>query len=126
MLASKNIINKIKTASVKRSKQVDAVANHIESSPYPVIICGDFNDPPSSYTYNRISGDLKDAFVESGSGFGNTYNGLIPLLRIDYILHSPQIRSTDFKTVKQNLSDHFPITCKMEVMPEPVIMKASF
>jgi endonuclease/exonuclease/phosphatase family metal-dependent hydrolase len=126
LLASKNIINKIKTASVKRSKQVDAVANHIESSPYPVIICGDFNDPPSSYTYNRISGDLKDAFVESGSGFGNTYNGLIPLLRIDYILHSPQIRSTDFKTVKQNLSDHFPITCKMEVMPEPVIMKASF
>jgi endonuclease/exonuclease/phosphatase family metal-dependent hydrolase len=126
LLASKNILNKIKLASVKRSKQVDAVASHIESSPYPVIICGDFNDPPSSYTYNRISGDLKDAFVESGTGFGNTYNGLIPLLRIDYILHSPRIRSADFQTVKQNLSDHFPITCKMEISPEPEVIKASF
>lgn len=115
--ASKNIINKLKTASIKRSKQVDAVASHIENSPYPVIICGDFNDPPSSYTYNKISSNLKDAFVESGTGFGNTYNGLIPLLRIDYILHSPKIKSAEFRTVTQKLSDHFPITCKMEILP---------
>ncbi|MGV3588933.1 MAG: endonuclease/exonuclease/phosphatase family protein [Adhaeribacter sp.] len=115
--ASWNILNKLKTASVKRSKQVDAVANHIEQSPYPVVICGDFNDPPSSYTYNKISGNLKDAFVESGTGFGNTYNGLIPLLRIDYILHSPQIKSAEFRTVNQKFSDHFPIACKMEIVP---------
>jgi endonuclease/exonuclease/phosphatase family metal-dependent hydrolase len=93
------------------------VADHIESSPYPVIICGDFNDPPSSYTYNRISSRLKDAFVEAGSGLGNTYNGIIPLLRIDYILHSPQLNSGQFRVIEENFSDHFPITCQLEIKP---------
>ena len=117
LLASVNIISKLKTSAIKRSKQVDVVASHIENSPYPVIICGDFNDPPSSYTYNRISSSLIDAFVESGSGFGNTYNGLIPLLRIDYILHSGSIRSSNFKTLDKNLSDHFPIICNLQLKP---------
>jgi endonuclease/exonuclease/phosphatase family metal-dependent hydrolase len=116
-IASQNILNRLKTGSIKRSRQVDMVADHIEKSPYPVIICGDFNDPPSSYTYNRINSRLQDAFVKTGSGLGNTYNGIIPLLRIDYILHSPQLSSSGFKVIKENLSDHFPITCNLEVKP---------
>ena len=36
------------------------------ASPYAVIVCGDFNDGPMTYTYNRIRGDLQDTFVESG------------------------------------------------------------
>ena len=116
-IASQNILNRLKTGAIKRSRQVDMVADHIDKSPYPVIICGDFNDPPSSYTYNRIKSQLQDAFVETGSGLGNTYNGIIPLLRIDYILHGPQLSSTGFRVIKENLSDHFPITCRLEVKP---------
>jgi endonuclease/exonuclease/phosphatase family metal-dependent hydrolase len=116
-VASQNILNRLKTGSIKRSRQVDMVADHIDRSPYPVIICGDFNDPPSSYTYNRISSNLKDAFVEAGSGLGNTYNGIIPLLRIDYILHSPRITSAGFRVIQENYSDHFPITCQLELKP---------
>ncbi|HSI91383.1 MAG TPA: endonuclease/exonuclease/phosphatase family protein, partial [Adhaeribacter sp.] len=117
-LASKNILNRLKTGTIKRSNQVDVVASHIAASPYPVIICGDFNDPPSSYTYNRLRANLKDAFVESGRGFGNTYNGLIPLLRIDYILHHRRFRSSGFQVIKQDLSDHYPIMCRLELSPE--------
>ena len=116
-IASQNILNRLKTGSIKRSRQVDLVADHIEKSPYPVIICGDFNDPPSSYTYNRINSQLKDAFVESGFGLGNTYNGIIPLLRIDYILHSPRLSSAGFRVIEENYSDHFPITCQLELKP---------
>jgi endonuclease/exonuclease/phosphatase family metal-dependent hydrolase len=117
LTASLNILNRIKTGSIKRSNQVDVVANHIKNSPYPVIICGDFNDPPSSYTYNRLRDNLKDAFVESGRGFGNTYNGIIPLLRIDYILHGKNLKSADFKVTKENLSDHFPVSCRLQLLP---------
>jgi endonuclease/exonuclease/phosphatase family metal-dependent hydrolase len=122
-IASQNILNRLKTGSIKRSRQVDRVADHIEKSPYPVIICGDFNDPPSSYTYNRISSHLQDAFVEAGFGLGNTYNGIIPLLRIDYILHSPRITSAAFRVIDVNYSDHFPITCQMELKPGQPVLK---
>ncbi|WP_026464157.1 endonuclease/exonuclease/phosphatase family protein [Adhaeribacter aquaticus] len=114
-LATRSILQRLKTGAIKRSHQVDIVAHHIKNSPYPVIICGDFNDPPSSYTYNKIRNNLNDAFVESGQGFGNTYNGLIPMLRIDYMLHDKKITSTRFDKQEVNLSDHFPLSCYMEI-----------
>lgn len=118
-IAWQNIMGRLRTGSIKRSRQVDLVASHIEKSPYPVVICGDFNDPPSSYTYNRISTYLQDAFLVDGTGLGNTYNGIIPLLRIDYILHSPGISSAGFRVIQENFSDHFPITCHLEVKSWP-------
>ncbi|MGB3948714.1 MAG: endonuclease/exonuclease/phosphatase family protein [Bacteroidia bacterium] len=108
---SKNIIRRLKRAFVKRSSQSDLVAEHIQHSPYSVIVCGDFNDPPASYSYNTIAQNLKDAFVESGVGFGKTYIGKFPSFRIDYILHSDKYKSYNFKTIRQKLSDHFPLTC---------------
>ena len=87
---SKNILKRMKRAFLKRSVQTELVADNISKSPYPVIVCGDFNDPPASYSYHTISKNLGDAFVESGNGFGRSYVGLFPSFRIDYILHSNQ------------------------------------
>ncbi len=112
---SKNILKRIKRAFVKRARQSDIVASHIASSPYPVIICGDFNDTPASYTYTTIRQKLKDSFIESGNGFGRTYVGKFPSFRIDYILHSREFNSYDFQTVRQELSDHYPVTCTIEL-----------
>lgn len=99
----------------KRAKQVDLVRGEIERSPYPVIICGDFNDTPVSYTYSQIAHGLKDAFLESGTGFGFTYAGKIPFLRIDYILHDKRLRSSQFRVIKgKKLSDHYPVECLFE------------
>jgi len=112
---SKNILRRLKTAFIKRSSQVDLVAEHIKSSPYPVIVCGDFNDTPCSYAYNVLSQGLTDAFVESGNGFGRTYIGIFPSFRIDYLLHSPSIHSYDFQTIPEELSDHYPISCYLSL-----------
>ncbi len=92
-----------------RALQVDRVRRHIESSPYPVIVAGDFNDTPVSYTYHRMSHGLKDAFVEAGYGAGFTYRGKYPPNRIDYILYNEEIECTDFDIVKVRYSDHYPI-----------------
>jgi len=92
-----------------RALQVDRVRRHIESSPYPVIITGDFNDTPVSYTYRRMRRGLKDAFVEAGYGAGFTYRGKYPPNRIDYILYSEEIQCTDFDIVKVRYSDHYPV-----------------
>lgn len=109
-----NIIKKMKNAFIKRSIQADILSTHMAKSPYPVIVCGDFNDTPTSYTYNKLAGPLKDAFVTGGKGFGITYAGeFFPAFRIDYILHDPIFHSTDFKKHDLKLSDHYPLSCKI-------------
>lgn len=105
----KNIAIKLKTAFIKRARQADLIAAHINKSPYPVIVCGDFNDPPFSYSYNRIARNLKDAFKESGIGISSTYIHKFSVHRIDYILHSPSLKSYNYKRDKVELSDHYPI-----------------
>lgn len=113
-----NIVHKMNTAFRVRSKQAAVVAKKIQDSPFPVIVCGDFNDTPVSYVYQQIRGKLKDAFVESGKGFGGTYNGPLPSYRIDFIFHSPQFQSFGFMRHKEDLSDHYPISCLIDLKPE--------
>lgn len=109
----KSIGYKLKNAFIKRSEQALKLNEHIQQSPHPVIVCGDFNDTPVSFSYNKAKGELKDAFTESGQGICNTYNGSLPSFRIDYILHDPLFDSYEFKVGNQKYSDHFPVSCKL-------------
>lgn len=111
----KDISGRLKTAFMHRGEQVDAIANHMKLSPYPVILCGDFNDTPVSYTYQKLLGQKKDSFRESGGGLGNTYRGKLPSYRIDYIFHSEKYTSTFYKTCAVNFSDHFPVYSLMQI-----------
>ena len=106
---SKNIINKFKTGFLKRKVQADRVKEEINKSPYPVIVCGDFNDVPNSYAYETIGNGLQNAFEKKGTGLGRTFSGIAPTLRIDNIFVSPAYRVDQFARVPKKLSDHFPI-----------------
>ncbi len=108
---SRSILRRLKWAFKRRAGQAEIIETHIASCHYPVIICGDFNDTPASYTYHMLSKGMNDAFLETGNGFGRTYYGKFPSFRIDYILHSKDIQTWDFKTIITELSDHYPITC---------------
>lgn len=104
---------KFKDALVKRAEQAATLREYINKSPYQVIVCGDFNDTPISFTYRTVKGDLEDSFTQSGKGTANTYNGKLPSFRIDYILYSPAFTSYNFKVSNLNHSDHFPISCDL-------------
>jgi len=86
----------------------------INSSPYPTLICGDFNDVPQSYIYRELNKEHKDAFLDSGKGFGATYRQLIFPFRIDFILVNNLWSSYNFKVLEKNLSDHQAIRCDIE------------
>lgn len=97
-----------------RARQARTVAAHIRKCPHPVIVCGDFNDTPHSYAYHVLSHQLKDSFAEAGFGISNTYNGFVPLFRIDYILHSNRFRAISYQRDTVELSDHFPVSAVLE------------
>jgi endonuclease/exonuclease/phosphatase family metal-dependent hydrolase len=110
-----SISRKLKNAFIQRAVQARKVAAEIENSPYPVIVCGDFNDTPSSYTYHQISASLEDAFIQSGSGLSQTYAGPLPSFRIDYILYDPAyFKSEAYIQIKKRYSDHFPIISSLK------------
>lgn len=102
---------KFKRAFQKRAGQVNEIRKRINESSYPVILCGDFNDTPASYSYKTLGENLNDAFVESGKGIGRTYVGKLPSFRIDYIFHSEVFTSYNFETPNFRHSDHLPIVC---------------
>lgn len=106
---------KIRQSIVKRPRQVDLVLKDIESSPLKALVVGDFNDTPMSYTYHRLKKGRKDAFVEGGHGFGATYSILKPFLRIDYILFPKIFKGISYKTIHNNLSDHYPVVATLDV-----------
>ena len=113
---SLKILRRLKRAFIKRGIQADYVAEQIAQSPYPVLLCGDINDSPTSYTYRRISDGLQDAFQESAWGFSKTYIGAFPSFRIDYMMYDKAFRSSSYHTIREKLSDHYPISCELELI----------
>lgn len=113
---SKSFVRRFGEAYVKRAIQADSAAGIIAKSPYPVVLCGDFNDLPGSYTYRTMKQGLKDAFVERGFGLGRTYNLFSPTLRIDYVFYDPKkLNIIGFRSPKTRLSDHNPVIVNFEV-----------
>jgi len=98
--------SRLLTAFEKRASQAKELLEEIEKSPYRVVLGGDFNDTPVSYSYQQFAGVLKDAFKQAGSGVGNTYIGRFPSFRIDYILHSPELSAVEYRKLPEKLSDH--------------------
>jgi endonuclease/exonuclease/phosphatase family metal-dependent hydrolase len=113
--ASRSIAKKLRRAYSLRSGQADQVREQLNQSPYPAIICGDFNDVPNSYTYFHIRGDKQDAFIKKGFGIGRTYVNLSPTLRIDYILADPKFPVLQCKRVKLPYSDHHPVVADLQL-----------
>lgn len=106
---SLRILGYLHSAFAQRAVQVKLVASHIDESPYPVILAGDFNDTPVSYAYRVLTRRLNDAF-SSAKGTGVTYEWNLPGFRIDYIMHTPEFKPYNFLTGKQDYSDHYPVS----------------
>lgn len=112
-----DIISRFKNSSKLRAQHADSLVNIIANSPYSIIVCGDFNDTPMSYTYRSISKGLNDAFQECGVGYSYTFRGFLNTLRIDYILASKNIAFKSYTSDNEiELSDHYPITARFTVM----------
>ena len=100
---------KLKFYDQLHARQAVALKKFTAQFKEPLLISGDFNSVPSSYTYNVVKENLKDAFLSNGFGLGRTYASLSPTLRIDYILADKKIKVDQFYCPQIKLSDHFPV-----------------
>lgn len=110
---SKTLFQHIRESGRVRALQADTIADFIAShADSKMLVMGDFNDTPISYTRQCLFRDdiLKDAFRESGNGIGRTFNRDAIYVRIDHILYSGRyFRAYQAKVEPTQLSDHNPI-----------------
>jgi endonuclease/exonuclease/phosphatase family metal-dependent hydrolase len=107
----RGLLGRFVRGAAARAWQADTLVAHIARSPYPVLLAGDCNDLPYSYSYNRLAGPLQNAWATVGFGPGNTYHGrLPPLLRIDQQFAGPQWQVLACRVHTEiPYSDHFPV-----------------
>jgi endonuclease/exonuclease/phosphatase family metal-dependent hydrolase len=108
-IKAKNIYSKIKYFGETHAQEAAVIKQFINKSPYSVVFTGDLNSVPSSYVYNYLKRGLNDAFLEADAGIGGTYNRVFPKLRIDVLLHSPELKVVQFIRPVTELSDHYPL-----------------
>ena len=106
----KTVLHKLSFAFQKRSEELQTVLNGMPPVGGPIIICGDFNEPPLSYNYRQMQkAGFVDTFTKVGFGIKPTYAGKLPLLRIDYVWANDGVKPLAFDRYKYKASDHYPI-----------------
>ena len=116
----RKLLNKMAIATSIRATQADIVLEKVkEAKEKNIVICGDFNDTPISYTHHILQNELNDAFVESGNGMGISYNQHHLYVRIDHIFTSKNLKTYNC-TVNNttDASDHYPIWCYISLENE--------
>lgn len=114
-----NLLEQLKENFQIRARQSQLVRQIIDTTRYPVIVCGDFNDTPVSYAFNHIrSHGLTDGFRTCGKGYGHSFKGIKGLLRIDFIAYDSHFVGLTYDSPSLPGSDHNPIVMELLLKKE--------
>lgn len=112
-IREKNIRKTIRTMFARygrsnktRTEQSRQILKELSIIKQPTIVCGDFNEVPTSYLYRLFRENFQDAHLRQSWGLGTTYSGLLPGLRIDYVLPDYSLQVLDFERLPCWFSDH--------------------
>ncbi|HBC03293.1 MAG: endonuclease [Aequorivita sp.] len=100
---------RVSRAFEMQQNQVEAILEHKSKTKHPVILSGDFNNTPFSYSYRKLKDGMQDAFRERGNGLGTTFKFEKYPMRIDYIFASEGLEILLFDTLKKTFSDHYAV-----------------
>lgn len=110
-----HIARGLRQNNAMRAHQAEMLHADIAESPYPVILCGDFNDVPVSYAYRAASKGLEDSFSAQGHSYAHTFRGFFDVLRIDYIFSSPDFETVSYDVLPTgDISDHYPVLVRLK------------
>jgi endonuclease/exonuclease/phosphatase family metal-dependent hydrolase len=108
-----DVAERLKMGSIRSKEQIQPVLDVIQNSPYPILLCGDFNTFPYGYTYQIIKETLNNSFESAGKGFGYSLNILPYFARIDNQFCSKEFIPIESRVIREiKHSDHFPVFAK--------------
>lgn len=94
----------------EREQQMEFIQKLIEATPYPKILLGDFNTPPT----DPIFKDIRHAMQTVNSGSVHlTYPAAAPRHELDQIWASDEFRSEDSRSILWEGSDHLPVLAEL-------------
>lgn len=114
---SRTLAGKYVDAAVTRALMADTVANYItQHRDVPIIVCGDFNDTPISYSCYRIKRlGFNDAYRMAGNGMGRSFNKDAIAVRIDHQFCTDHLKPISARIDKlADWSDHYPFIATYE------------
>ena len=79
----------------------------------PVVLGGDFNLPAGDRMFSILNGRISDAFRKAGSGWGDTLDDDLPVLRIDQIWCDEHFRPVLVRAQTTQNSDHRMVICDL-------------
>lgn len=103
-----NLLRKGGSVIQKQEEQALLIRNHMDTSPHPTVLVGDFNNTQFSKAYRILKGDMEDSFSK-GKGFGRSYSLRGFPMRIDYIFADATFDIQSHQNFDEVLSDHYPI-----------------
>ena len=107
-----------------RQYQLNQLHRLIANREKPVIVAGDFNafwGDGELELFLAASG-MVSANMDCESSFPSNF----PVKELDFIFHSPEIRSVDFQVPQVKLSDHLPLLWDFEIQtPENIMVPFS-
>lgn len=131
-LNPRNLLDNIQTVKRRlgpsmhlRAKAAEKVALAIKEAeerykPNRVIVTGDLNAPPNSYTYSLLRGERGDAFSDKGFGVGASYHDMLLPFRIDHTFYSGELSTHNCQIPREKgYSDHNPIITTFTLKSNP-------
>lgn len=111
---------KLKHGFTSRAANVSRLRELLDEISGPVIVSGDFNDVPESYSYRLLKGaDLSDAYSQTSFGPLITYNRHGFWFHLDQVLYRENpVRALSVEKGRLRSSDHYPLMAEFEWLPQ--------
>jgi endonuclease/exonuclease/phosphatase (EEP) superfamily protein YafD len=106
-------LRRYRSAFRQRAAEVRDLRGRLDAEELPVVLAGDLNVTPQNWDYRQLSRSRTDAFRAAGRGWGGTYRGDLPLVRIDFVLVDRDFDVVAAHVPKVQFSDHRPVVARI-------------
>lgn len=106
-----------------RNRLIHRLLDLLAQEDLPYIVAGDFNTSDNTLIYDDLAAVMRDSFRETSTGLGATWpaaagddplpGAIPPLLRIDYVWHSPGLQALATEIGPDLGSDHLPVVATL-------------
>lgn len=105
----------------RREREVDYLAQQVQTSNLPTLLLCDCNLTDTSQAYPTLQAVLSDSFRNAGWGLGHTLAGIfpVPAQRVDYVWHSDAFRTVSAAVGLESGSDHRPAIATLDWVAPP-------